>query len=398
MRLRGTLRIVGALAASSVLALTGCSASPDTEAASETTPQAAGPLEITDVLGRTVTFDHTPERVILGESRSIFATTILDKDNPLDKVVGLGTDLQSSVGDYWERFTPLQPKATDIPEIGSFQKGDVTVESLVAQKPDVVLMSGDQYKAAQSGGLTDSMDSAGIKYLVTDFRAKPLENTTVSMDVFGKVFGKEAQAQEFNETWRKTVDDITKRAAAATEKNPKPATYVWRAGGLSDCCGTWNDSNISELVNAAGGENIGDKFVAGESGQLTPEQVIESQPEHIIVTGGQWGNKKGKDGKTPVFAAMGYGVDPETSEKSMGELLAHQPGFDLLKAPENGNFHAIWHQFYNSPLNYIAMAQIAQWLHPEEFKDLDVAALWQTAHDKWVPIAPDGSFFATYTK
>ncbi|PFG28037.1 iron ABC transporter substrate-binding protein [Corynebacterium renale] len=395
MRLRGTMRIIGACAVSSTLVLTGCSSSSENEATPSSSKSASGALEITDVAGRTVTLDHAPERVILGESRSIFATSILDKDNPLDKVVGIGTDLQSSVGDYWERFKPLQPKVTEIPEIGSIKKGDVTVENLVAQKPDVVIISGDQYKAAQSGGLTDSMDAAGIKYVVTDFRAKPLENTTVSMEVFGKVFGKEAKAKEFNDTWTKTVNDIQKRTANASTK---PKTFVWRAAGLKDCCSTWNDSNISELVNAAGGENVGDMFVQGESGDLTPEQVIEAQPDQIIVTGGQWGNKKGKDGKTPMFAAMGYGVDAAASEASLGELVTHQPGFELLNAPKDGNLHAIWHQFYNSPLNYIAMAQIAQWLHPEEFADLDVEALWKDAHDKWVPIEPDGSFFATYTK
>ncbi|MDY5154326.1 ABC transporter substrate-binding protein [Actinotignum urinale] len=387
--------IVAGFAAVS-LVLTGCGGTGKsaTSSASSTTEskEATGPFEIKDTTDRTVKFDKAPQRIIFGESRGIFATSILNPKNPTDKIVAWGTDLKGNVNDYYTNVIKVMPKVKEVPEIGGFRKADVTVENLVSYKPDVIILSVDEYKGAQKSGMLQNMDNAGLKYVVIDFRAKPLTNTTKSMTILGQLFGKQKEAEDFNKEWNKTVKMIEERVAKV---KTKPTVYVWRSAGVTDCCGTWNNSNISELVNKAGGKNIGDEFIKGESGSLTPEQVIAKNPDQIIVTGGDWTGKKNKAGNPAAFASAGYNIDQKTAQESMKTALAAQPGFETLDAPKKGNFHVIWHQFYNSPLNYIAMLQIAKWLHPEEFKDIDIKNVWTSAHDKWVPIKGDGAFFNT---
>ncbi len=97
------------------------------------------------------------------------------------------------------------------------------------------------------------MDQAGLKYVFTDFRQKPLENTPKSMEVFGQLLGQEDKAAEFNKFYTGKVDDIKSRAEKAGNK---PRTLVWRAAGLKDCCSTVKDSNLGDLVNAAGGDDV----------------------------------------------------------------------------------------------------------------------------------------------
>ncbi|MHB2253184.1 ABC transporter substrate-binding protein [Corynebacterium aurimucosum] len=386
-----TGRVVGACTMVAALAgaLAGCAAD-NAGAGSEQAGTAA--VSFTDLAGRQVELDHAPERVILGEGRSVFATGILNKEDPLDKVVAIGSDLKQNVPDYYRELEKTTPKVNELPEIGGFTKGDVTVEELISLDPDLIVLSKDQYEASQTAGLTDKLDQAGLTYAVTDFRSKPLENTVPTMEIFADIFGHEDRAQEFIADWQKNVDLVTERATKAQDK---PSTFVWRAAGISDCCGSWNDSNISELVNVAGGKNVADGIIEGESGALTPEKVIDVDPDMIIATGGDWSakvdNAKGHTG----FAATGYGISDKDAHDSAASLASVQPGFEDLSAVKEHNLHGLWHQFYNSPFNYLALLQIAAWLHPEDYADVNVQQEWAEAQEKYSPVPGDGTFFST---
>lgn len=377
----------GAIVAASSLILVGCS---DAQSGASKSEEAKGSFTITDVAGREVSLDKAPERVVLGEGRGVFATGILNKDEPLEHVVALGSDLKSATPDYYKHFEEQFPKVKDLPEIGSVKKGDVTVENLVSLDADLLLLTMDQFDAAKTTGLDKQMDAAGLKYAMIDFRQHPIENTTRSMEIFGKVFGHEDKAEEFNEQWQKVVDDVKEKAAKGEGKR----TFLWRAAGISDCCGTWNNANIGELINFAGGKNLGDEVLDAQSGAVTPEKVLEMQPEAIIATGGDWGSKVGKDGAVG-YIALGYDIDQAMAQASVDKAAELQPGFEQLKAFEDGNFHAMWHQFYNSPFNYVALLQIAKWVNPEHFKDVDVDAAWSEAQEKFSPIGDEGTFFST---
>lgn len=370
-------------------ALAGCAAD-NAGAGSEQAGTAA--VSFTDLAGRQVELDHAPERVILGEGRSVFATGILNKEDPLDKVVAIGSDLKQNVPDYYRELEKTTPKVNELPEIGGFTKGDVTVEELISLDPDLIVLSKDQYEASQTAGLTDKLDQADLTYAVTDFRSKPLENTVPTMEIFADIFGHEDRAEEFIADWQKNVDLVTERAKKAQDK---PSTFVWRAAGISDCCGSWNDSNISELVNVAGGKNVADGIIEGESGALTPEKVIDVDPDMVIATGGDWSTKVDNARGHTGFAATGYGISEKDAHDSAKTLASVQPGFEDLSAVKEHNLHGLWHQFYNSPFNYLALLQIAAWLHPEDYADVNVQQEWAEAQEKYSPVPGDGTFFST---
>lgn len=382
---------LAAVLASSALLLTACGGTGETTAMSESTKADAASgnaITVTDVEGRTVTFDKLPERVILSEGRGVFATSILDREHPLDKVVGMGNDLEQADPSYYDNFKKSVPELADVTTIGNMNHGDVTVENLLALNPDVVVMSADAYKTSGTNGLLQKLDDAKIKYVVTDFRQHPLENTTKSVEMLGTVLGKEDKAKEFTKEWTDKVNSVKERVE---KLNDRPSTFVWRAAGLKECCSTVNDSNLGEMINLAGGDNLGDHLVDGASGSVTAEQLIASQPAAIIATGGSWAPDKDKPEVVP-HVELGYNSDPETAQKTLQGLLA-TPGFEELKAPKDDEFFAVWHQFYDSPLNYIAIEQFAKWLHPDEFKDLDPEKDLKEAHKKYVAFDETGVFF-----
>lgn len=379
----------GVIGATLALGLAACGASGVVDSSSDANG-AGGSVTVTDVTGRQVSFDHKPERILLAEGRGLFATSILNKEDPMEKVVAIGSDLHKAAPSYEEKLAATHKELKDLPTVGNIAQGDVSVESLLSHKPDVTVLTLDHKKAAEESGLLKKMDQAGLKYVFTDFRQKPLENTTKTMDLYGQLFGKEDKAKEFNDFYSAKVKDITDRASAA--KN-KPKTLVWQAAGMKDCCATVKESNLGDLVNAAGGENLGDSLLESESGDLTAEKVISEQPEQIIATGGAWAKDPEKPEVLP-HVELGYKAKPSISEKTLQGLL-ETPGFTALKAPKEGKLHGVYHQFYDSPLNVFALEQFAKWLQPETFKDLDPQRDFADFHKEWLPFEYSGTFFTS---
>mgnify|MGYP002039784512 FL=1 len=59
------------------------------------------------------------------------------------------------------------------------------------------------------------------------------------------------------------------------------------------------------------------------------------------------------------------------------------------------SFHSMWHQFYDSPFNYLALLQVAEWIDSEAYADMDVAKQWMDAQEKYSPVSGEGTFFST---
>lgn len=371
-----------------VLGLAGCSSDSSTNGSSDDgAKDGETVLTVTDAAGRTVDFDKRPERILLAEGRGIFATSIL-QDNPFEKVVAYGDDLEKAAPAMREKLLEKFPEAGDLPVVGSLQKGDVTVENLLAQKPDVVVMTLDQKKVAEQNGFLTDMDAVGLKYVFTDFRQDPLTNTEVSMKLFGDLFDKKDRAEKYNAFWNEKVTGITDRVATTTEK---PKTAVWMAAGFNDCCSIAGDANMGKLVDAAGGHNIGPEILGTDETTITPEKLVEVNPDKLIVTGGEWAQDPQK---TDAFShvALGYQADETAARDSFGGPLK-TPGMEQLTAPKEGDYFAVYHQFYDSPYNVFALEAFAKWLHPEEFGDLDPAKDFEDFHAEWMPIEYSGTFF-----
>ena len=388
---------IGTLAVSlaTVCGLVACSGAETTPTAGNETGAAAttqtrsaeGAVTVTDAAGRTLQFDELPERIVLAEGRAAYATALL-QDNPLDNVVAYGQDLEKAAGAFREKLFEMQPEAKDMPEIGMIHKGDVTVENLLAQKPDVVIMTLDQKKSVEESGFISDLDAAGITYAFIDFRQKPLENTTVSMQLLGDLLGQSERAQKYNEFYQAKVKEITDRAAKIVDK---PDVLLWTAAGFSDCCAVAGDVHLGTLITAAGGHNLGPEVLGPETKTLTPEKLVELNPDKLIVTGGEWARDPNKPG-TFRHVELGYQSNPDlVLETCEGPL--QQPGMELLDAPKEGNYFAIYHQFYDNPFNVFALEAFAKWLHPEEFADLDPAQDFKDFHKEWLPFEYSGVFF-----
>jgi iron complex transport system substrate-binding protein len=131
-------------------------------------------------------------------------------------------------------------------------------------------------------------------------------------------------------------------------------------------------------------------IIPGTFGTVNPEQVIASNPDQIIVTGGNWeGYVPGGD-----WVGVGYGADLTEAHRKL-ENLTKRPAFTGVKAVKDGNVHAIWHQFYNNPYQFVAIQEMAKWLHPDLFKDLDPEATFKELHARFLPLDYKPGYFVS---
>lgn len=319
-------------------------------------------LEVTDVLGRKVEVDHSPQRIVLGEGRLFFALALLDRDNPFQRVVGWQNDMRLLDPHTYEVYAKQYPQVAKLPLIGQASEQSVSAEQILALKPDLAIFSIAGEGPTQHSPVADLLEKAGIPVLFIDFRVHPIRNTRVSMQALGTLLGREQQAQAYLSLYERHLARINERVATlAADQRPKVFLEllpgVWQAPGH-----TTGKSGLGSVIEAVGGHNIGADAVPGALGDVSVEYVLQADPDVYIATGN----------RAP-GVLLGAGVSLETARQSLAKITA-RPEFAPLRPIQAGQAHGLWHDFYNSPFNILAIEAMAKWVHPEHFKDIDPQA------------------------
>jgi iron complex transport system substrate-binding protein len=347
-------------------------------------------MTITDVLGRPVTVPAHPRRILLGGQRLLYSTAILNKDDPTANVVGWPDDLLQNDPDTYQRYLARFPQIAKVPRIGELPDGSVSVEQVIQLHPDVFVVSAANFPAARDAGIVDRLTSAGIPTVVVDYFVDPVHHTVPSMRILGRLFGRTAQADQFIAYYQKAVDDVRARLAAAHQ--PPTPVFLWRAPGYYDCCATFAESNLGQLVTFAGGSNISDGLFPGPQGTLSPETVINRNPPVVIATGANWA--PGTPATPGGYVPLGYDENRAAADAQLRTVIDKQAGFAGLAAVTGRRTYVVWHHFYDSPYNFLAVQWFAKWLHPDLFPDVDPDAGVQALHSTFLPIPATGTFWA----
>lgn len=336
---------------------------------------------VTDVLGRKVAVELPAKRVLLGEGRQIHAIAALDRENPFARIVGWGEDLEKADPDSYRTYTEAYPQAARLPKFGSTASGSFDIEGAIALQPDVLLLNYESERASTETQLVEKLASVGIAVLYVDFRHAPLRNTEPSLRMLGQLFGREDVAERLIAFRNDQIARVTTPIAAMPDLK-RPLVMLDRIPGYSDgCCMSFGRENFGLMVEMAGGRNLGSDLLPGTFGTINSETIIARDPDVVIVTGGNWNALAPGGG----WVGLGPGADlPEARRKLAA--LTQRPAFVHGKAVAERRVHAIWHQFYNSPYQFVALQRIARWLHPELFATLDPDATLRDLHEHFLPI------------
>ena len=355
------------------------------------TPAIADTITVTDIAGRNVEVEQNPDAIVLGEGRMIYSFALLDRENPFARVVGWKDDMINYDPDAWRKYEAVFPEAADIARLGSPYSDEWNLEAVITLGADVVFMNLGNLLQAQESGIIEKLEEAGIATVFVDFRQDPTANTIPSIQLMGRILGRRDEADEFTDFYTGQMN----RIYAAVDQIPiedRPVVFIERAAGYNpnSCCNTFGASNLGRLVDLAGGRNWGSQLFPGFGGNVSLEAVFADDPDVIIGTGANW--SEANPATTAVL--FGYEASPEAVQQQLA-VLAARPGWPEMSAVKNGEFHSVYHQFYNSPYHFVAMQAFATWLHPDLFPDLDPEATMIELHDRFLPIDYSGIFWAS---
>ena len=347
-------------------------------------------IEITDIAGRSVSLDPDKiENIVLGEGRLTYTLALLNKESPLDRVVGWKDDLIKYDPDAYRKYLKVFPEIEKIENLGSPYTGDYSLEKIITLNTDLLILNLGNLLKAQESGLLTKLDKAGIKVVFVDLRQRPTQNTVPSLLMLGKVLNREKQANEFIDYYVQQMRSVS--AIVLTKKlEERPIVFIERAAGYNPdkCCSTFGAANLGRLVDEAGGVNWGSRKFPGFSGKVNPEAIFTDKIDYIIGTGANWAEAN----PNTDAVLLGYEATEELAQTRL-QALADRKGWPELDAVKSKNFYSIYHQFYNSPYHFIALQAFAKWFYPEDFKDLDVKANFDELHDRFLPIDNSGVFW-----
>lgn len=348
------------------------------------TPAHAGET-VTDMAGRQVTLPDHVDRILLGEGRLLYAVALLEGKQPLARIVGWQGELQSLDPQTWQQYEKIFPKIDTIPKIGQSSEATVSAEKALALKPDLAIFSIGGHGPGRHNALVKEFAAAGVPVIFVDFRQKPLEDTVPSLRLMGKAMHREAQADAYISLYESHLKAV-RDAVATIPANERPKVFVQMLAGVwPGCCHTVGNGNIGEFVDAAGGVNIARDLLPGVIGDLNIEHVIASRPDVYIATG-----TRGNANQLRIH------VGAQTSARDARDSLntfVKSPGIASIKAVREGRTHGLWHNFYDSPYNIVAVEAMLGWFYPGRFKQIDANATFAEIHKRFLAVPFNGTYW-----
>lgn len=212
------------------------------------------PGTFTDDMGRAVTINEVPQRIVSHVPSITETLFALGLD---EKIVGV-----SDHCDY-----PEEAKLK--PSVGNYF--NPSIENIIALDPDLVLTDG------HSEGIIEQFDSLGITCIVID--PKDINGIFKNIELLGKITGTEGKAE-------KLINDMNKRMSEiASLVEDAPRVRVFYIIDATDLTLPWTagpGSFADALITMAGGENAAAK-VQDAWVQFSLEEVVSSDPEIIIL-------------------------------------------------------------------------------------------------------------------
>lgn len=346
------------------------------------------PLTVTDMAGRHVKINSEPQRLVLQDGRDAMMLAVLDKDAPFKRVVAWNNILKKNDVGLWTRLVKQWPKGNDILDMNFGDSGELNLEEVLTHRPDLLVAELRSKPALEQGGVIRTLKKLDVPVLFIDTAEHPIKNAPASVKLLGKVLNKEANGQAYYDFYQAHLKHVKEGVKAAVAKQGGKRTNVFieaHAGlkGANDCCFTHNHFGWADLVEAAGGHNLGSELLKGPTGVVAMEKVLALDPQVYVMTGSQWRGKS-----KSIALPLGYDVKEQSVQTSFTHLLS-RPGFKQMAAYKNQRIYGVYHQFYNHPYNIVAIEGLAKDFYPEQFKNIDPTETYQTILTRFTDIKRD---------
>ena len=126
------------------------------------------PITVTDMAGRQVTITQPPERIAVQDGRTILDLAVLDKANPFARVVVWNNLLKRMDTPLWNVLANKWPAAKAIPDMGFSDDGEVNLEEIIADKPQLLIAELRSRPTLEQEGVMRTLASLHIPVVFID--------------------------------------------------------------------------------------------------------------------------------------------------------------------------------------------------------------------------------------
>lgn len=308
-------------------------------------PGEGAAITVTDALGREVTFQSAPRRIVItGKALFMVADAAYLFPEASRRIVGLGNAGQGS-----NNFIALIDPDY---ESKSVLERDASAEQIAALQPDLVILK--SFLAEKVGA---PIEALGIPVIYVDFETP--EEYARDLDILGQVFGDPQRAKDVAAYYQETMDQV-QTALEGVTTHPRVLLLYHNAKDGQVAFNvppeTWMQTR---LVQMAGGEPVWTQANLGKSWtQVSLEQIAAWDADQIFI--------------------IDYFGNPD----EVVSQLQDDPAWGDLRAVQDGHLHAFPGDLYSwdqpDPRWALGLTWLAATLHPEAFPDFDVVQQAQT--------------------
>ena len=291
----------------------------------------SSPITVTDFRGKTLRLQAPAQRIVCLIESGLSGIYMLGEER---RVVGVSRNVYT--GDVHAHYAALDPRIRDkkLPAPGNWDF--LNLESVVALKPDLVILWSQQTEAIAS------LEDKGIPVFGVFIQRK--EDVYREIEALGKLTGSSQRAAALIAYTRNELARFASRTGGFHESKRPGVYFMWAQGNLETSCG---ESTVNDLIHLAGGHNVC-AALPNEHLVVNLERVLSWDPELIIM----WYNEK----KGPADILQ----DPQWKRiKAVREKRVHE-------FPE-----VFWCDLWTLKFVY-AVKLAAKWTHPELFREVDL--------------------------
>ncbi len=316
---------------------------PMVETAAPTEAPALAGITVTDALGRTLTFETTPQKIVLaGKALFMVADAIYLFPEAGNRIAAIGPTNQGS-----QNFIPLIDPTYDAKVSLENSAG---AEQIAAVQPDLVIM-----KSTNQEKLGTPLEELGIPVVYLDFETP--EQYQRDLTTLGQIFGNPERAETLAAYYQGKVDVVTQTLAGLTE-DQKPSTLVLYYSD-KDGAIAFNVPPMSWMqtwqVQTAGGTPVWEDANPGNGwATVNLEQIAAWNPEYVFI--------------------VSYFVPVN----DVVAQLKADPQWQALDAVKNNKLFGFATDLYSwdqpDTRWALGLTWLAGKLHPDLFPDLDINA------------------------
>lgn len=328
----------------------------------------------TDTSGTEITVDIPIEKAVVINRNTAEAISLL----------GAGESIIAT-GDNTAKNNPYLG-LEDLPDVG--ETGQVNLETILSLKPQVVFA----YTNRPDETLEEKLEPAGIKVIrMNNYLPEQVDE---EWELLGKLFGQEERAAKFLE-WKQGIERIPAERIEMIEEDDKKSVMALSAGFLNSNGGyrifpsesLGGEPGVGEgyATVLAGGQDAADlqwdPSEASTTIMVDEEYVIQRNPE-VITLHGTW--------------LGGYeATDAALLEEAFSNIKTIS-SLDQLDAGKTNEVYFFHTNFIGSDKRYIGVLQLAKWLYPDQFEDVEPDAYAKEYFEEWLGVPYQGIWYYSF--